>query len=214
MEKNREPKNKSLNACVQLTATLWTGAWQSPLSMGFSRQEYWSGLPCPPPRDLPNPGIKPRSPTWQADSLQLCPTLFKTMDYRVHAILQARILEWVAIPSSRGSSQPRDWTQYLPHCGQIPYQLSHKGKPVISKNQTKPKIQSWITMQLNFQSCGPRVKIRRFVLFWVAWMGTHKKIQTTLGSWISKSCWASFASRKSPSSLTCAAYLFLTWKKL
>ena len=37
--------------------------------MGFSRQEYWSGLPCPPPGDLPNPGIKPRSPTLQADSL-------------------------------------------------------------------------------------------------------------------------------------------------
>ena len=37
--------------------------------MGFSRQEYWSGLPCPPPGDLPNPGIKPRSPRLQADSL-------------------------------------------------------------------------------------------------------------------------------------------------
>ena len=37
--------------------------------MGFSRQEYWSGLPCPPPWDLPNPGIKPMSPTLQADSL-------------------------------------------------------------------------------------------------------------------------------------------------
>ena len=36
---------------------------------GFSRQEYWSGLPCPPPKDLPNPGIEPRSPTLQADSL-------------------------------------------------------------------------------------------------------------------------------------------------
>ena len=35
---------------------------QSPLSIGFSRQEYWSGLPCPPPRDLPDPGIEPRSP--------------------------------------------------------------------------------------------------------------------------------------------------------
>ena len=42
---------------------------QAPPSMGFSRQEYWSGLPCPPPGDLPDPGIEPRSPTWQADSL-------------------------------------------------------------------------------------------------------------------------------------------------
>ena len=46
----------------------WTTALQAPLSRGFSRQEYWSGLPCPPPGDLPNPGIKPRSPTLQADS--------------------------------------------------------------------------------------------------------------------------------------------------
>jgi len=38
--------------------------------MGFSRQEYWSGLPCPPPGDLPNPGIEPRSPALQVDSLQ------------------------------------------------------------------------------------------------------------------------------------------------
>ena len=43
---------------------------QAPLSMGFFRQEYWSGLPCPPPRDLPEPGIEPRSPALQADSLQ------------------------------------------------------------------------------------------------------------------------------------------------
>ena len=44
-------------------------AHQAPLFMEFSRQEYWSGLPCLPPGDLPNPGIKPRSPTLQADSL-------------------------------------------------------------------------------------------------------------------------------------------------
>ena len=46
---------------VQLFVTLWTAARQVSLSMGFSRQEYWSGLPCPPPGDLPNPGIKPTS---------------------------------------------------------------------------------------------------------------------------------------------------------
>ena len=46
---------------VQLFATLWTITHQVPLSMGFSRQEYWSGLPCPPPGDLPNPGIEPAS---------------------------------------------------------------------------------------------------------------------------------------------------------
>ena len=46
---------------VQLFVTLWTVAQQGPLSMGFSRQEYWSGLPCPPPGDLPDPGIEPAS---------------------------------------------------------------------------------------------------------------------------------------------------------
>ena len=46
---------------VQLFETLWTVACQAPLSMRFSRQEYWSGLPCAPPEDLPDPGIKPVS---------------------------------------------------------------------------------------------------------------------------------------------------------
>ena len=42
--------------------TPWTAAYQAPLSMAFSRQEYWSGLPFPPPGDLPDPGIKPKTP--------------------------------------------------------------------------------------------------------------------------------------------------------
>ena len=50
-------------------ATPWTVAHQAPLPMGFSKQEYWSGFPCPPPEDLPNPGIEPGSPALQADSL-------------------------------------------------------------------------------------------------------------------------------------------------
>ena len=50
-------------------ATPWTVAYEVPPSMEFSRQEYWSGLPYPPPRDLPDPGIKPRSPALQADAL-------------------------------------------------------------------------------------------------------------------------------------------------
>ena len=54
---------------VQLFGTPWTEARQAPLSMAFSRQEYWSGLPCPPPGALPHPGIKPGSPALQADSL-------------------------------------------------------------------------------------------------------------------------------------------------
>ena len=56
---------------VQHCVTLWTTAHQVSLSMGFSRQGYWSGLPCPPPGDLPSLGIKPGSPALQADSLPL-----------------------------------------------------------------------------------------------------------------------------------------------
>ena len=59
---------KSLSR-VRLFATPWTVAHQAPPSMGFSRQEYWSGLPFPSPGDLPDPGIEPRSPTLQADAL-------------------------------------------------------------------------------------------------------------------------------------------------
>ena len=62
----------SLPSCfsrVQIFATVWAVVCQVPLSMGVSRREYWSGLPCPPPGDLPDPGIKPASPASQADSL-------------------------------------------------------------------------------------------------------------------------------------------------
>ena len=59
---------KSLS-CVRLFATLWTVARQAPPSMGFSRQEYWSGLPFPSPGNLPNPGIEPTSPALEADAL-------------------------------------------------------------------------------------------------------------------------------------------------
>ena len=61
-------KVKSLSR-VQLFVTPWTVAHQAPLSMGFSRQEYWSGLPFPSPRDLPDPGIEHRSLILQADAL-------------------------------------------------------------------------------------------------------------------------------------------------
>ena len=50
-------------SCIRLFATPWTVAYQAPPSVGFSRQEHWSGLPFPSPEDLPDPGIEPRSPT-------------------------------------------------------------------------------------------------------------------------------------------------------
>ena len=67
-----ESENYSLS-CVRLFVTPWTVAHQALLSMGFSRQEYWSELPFPPPGDLPNPGIEPRSPTLPVDPLPTDP---------------------------------------------------------------------------------------------------------------------------------------------
>ena len=118
----------SLFSLVRLFATAWTLAHQTPLSMGLSRQESWSGLPCPPPRDLSSPGVEPMtsvSPAltgrfstaepWgkplvkvaaaAAKSLQSGPTRCDPIDgsspgFPVPEILQARTLEWVAISFS------------------------------------------------------------------------------------------------------------------
>ena len=65
---SQKVKVKSLSR-VGLFAALWTVTYQAPLSMGFSRQEYWSGLPFPSPGDLPDPGIEPGSVALQADAL-------------------------------------------------------------------------------------------------------------------------------------------------
>ena len=98
-------KGKSLSH-VPLFATPWTAAHQAPLSLGFSRQEFWSGLPFPSPVCESEKG---------KEVVQSCPTLSDPMDCSlpgssVHGIFQARVLEWVAMPSSRGSSRPRDQT--------------------------------------------------------------------------------------------------------
>ena len=107
---------------------------QAPLAVGFSRQEYWRGLPSPPPGDLPNPEIKPRCPALQVDSfpsepprklmntgvgsLPLLQRIFLTQElnrdllhcrqilYQLSHKRSPRILEWIAYPFSRGSSQP------------------------------------------------------------------------------------------------------------
>ena len=131
-------KVKSLSH-VWLLVTPWTTAYQAPASMGFSRQEYWSGVPLPSlightnkcngSRSLNSPWMLmlALSCCWSlrlhmkeaglccAKSSQSCLTLWDIMDFKpagssVHGILQARILEWVAMPSSRGSSWPRDKT--------------------------------------------------------------------------------------------------------
>ena len=67
---NHFPRSKcAMISRDQLFATSQSAACQAPLSTEFSRQEYWNGLPCPSPGDLPNPGIEPRSPALQVDSL-------------------------------------------------------------------------------------------------------------------------------------------------
>ena len=87
-------------SCVRLLATPWTAAYQAPLSMGFSRQEYWSGLPLPCPYYTAN-----MNHSTAAKSLQSCPTLCDSTDGSppgspVPGILQARTLQWVAISFS------------------------------------------------------------------------------------------------------------------
>ena len=68
----KESESEVAQSCPTLCSP-WTVAHQAPPSMGFSRQEYWSGLPFPSPGDLPDPGIEPRSPTLQADALTSAP---------------------------------------------------------------------------------------------------------------------------------------------
>ena len=114
-----------------LCASLFTHVWlfattrivtlQAPLSIGILRQEYWSGLPCSPPENLPDPGIEPRSSALQAD--------FCCLNHQE----SQRILEWVAYSFSRGPSWPRNWTgsiQFL-HIRWILYQLSYQGSPYV-----------------------------------------------------------------------------------
>ena len=64
----KESESEVTQSCLTL-ATPWTVAYQAPLSMGFSRQEYWNGLPFPSPEELSDPGIKPGSSSLQAGSL-------------------------------------------------------------------------------------------------------------------------------------------------
>ena len=140
---------------VHLFATLWTVAHQAPLSMGFSRQEYWSGLPCPPPGDLPNlgiepssltspelarilewepfpspgdlpnRGIKPRSPTLQADFLPAEPQ-GKSKNTRMGSLSLLQLI-FPTQESNRG----------LLHCRWIHYQLSYQGSLSLLKHKMR-----------------------------------------------------------------------------
>ena len=120
------------------TANLWTVAHSVPLSLGFSRQEYWSGLPFPSPEVLPDQGLNLQllcllPCRWIPKLLSHCGSPNQALSERkvkslvmsdslwphgcsipgssVHGIFQAKVLEWVAISFSRGSSQPKDQTR-------------------------------------------------------------------------------------------------------
>ena len=100
---------------VSLFVTPWTVACQAPLFMGFSRQEYWNGWLFPSPGDLPNPGIKPRSPTLQADSLlPEQPEKLKNTGVGSLSLLQGNFQTWES-----------NWV--IVHCRQMLYQLSYPG---------------------------------------------------------------------------------------
>ena len=119
-----ESENESLSH-VQLFATPGSVACQSPLSMEFSRPEYCSGLSCPPPGDLPNPGIKPRSPALQVDSLlPESPEKPKNTEVGSPSLLQQKF-----------PIQELNWGCLL-HCRWILNHLSHQGSyssPVFKK---------------------------------------------------------------------------------
>jgi len=101
------------------SAILQIVAHKAPLSMGFSKQEYWSGLPCPPPGALPNLGIEPRSPALEADSLPSGPP-GKPMNTRMGSL---SLLQGI-VPTSESN-------RGLLHCRWILYQLSYQGSPFI-----------------------------------------------------------------------------------
>ena len=75
----------------------WTVAHQAPLFMGFSKQEYWSGLPCPPSGDLPDPGLKPVSPALQVESLPLFHQGSPTQHCKTTIL--PKIFDWVVLQS-------------------------------------------------------------------------------------------------------------------
>ena len=101
--------------------TLWTIAYQAPLSMGFPRKEYWSGLPCASPGDIPDPEIKPESPALQADSL-----LLSHQKVKVKSLSGVRLFltPWTVayqVPPSMGFSSQECWTGLpFPPPGDLP----------------------------------------------------------------------------------------------
>ena len=150
----------SLFNCVRLFATLWATARQAPLSMGFSRQQYWSGLPCPLQGIFPNQGLNPHLLCllhWEVGSLPLAP--LGQPQWWIHVINTAKSESerWSVVSDSlwphglyspwnspgqntgvgshsllQGIFPTQGSNPGLPHCRWILYQLSHQGSPIIT----------------------------------------------------------------------------------
>ena len=138
--------SQSVWLSVWLFETPWTVTHQAPLSMEFSRQEYWSGLPFPSPGDLPDPGIEPKSLVPPALGGRFSTTVPPGKPIYLKLIQHSKILEWVAVPFSRRSSQPRDWTQ-VSHIEDEFFTSCHKGSP---------RILEWVAYPLSGESTQPR----------------------------------------------------------
>ena len=113
-----------LLSSVRLFATPWTIASQSPSSMEFSRQEYWSGLPFPSPGDLPNPGIEPRSPALPADTLPSGPpgkrwTIKKAEHRRIDAFELWRWTRLLRVPWTARRSNQSILKEISPGCSLV-----------------------------------------------------------------------------------------------
>ena len=100
----------------RLFATPWTIAYQAPLSMGFPRQECWSGLPFPSPGDLPDPGIEPGSPALQADALPSEPPGTMTMGRVVIKIKWPNSCKAVSMFPDTGNRVSINFTEILSSC--------------------------------------------------------------------------------------------------
>ena len=129
---------------VQLFVTPLTAACQAPLPMRFSRQEYWSGLPCPPLGDLPNPGTEPRSPAFQVDSFTTEPSGKPNMlllKWKLLSCVRFFVTPWTI--HSMEFSGPEYWNcpspGDLPNPGIEPRSLALQADSLPAELQGKPK---------------------------------------------------------------------------
>ena len=136
---------------VQLCVIPWTTVCLVFLSMGFSRQEYWSGLPCPSPGDLSDPGIKTRSPALQADFLLSEPLSesesrsVMSDSMRPHGLYSpwnspGQNTEVGSLSLLQGIFPTQGSNPGIPHCRQIPCRLSHQGNPRQWPSELKPSL--------------------------------------------------------------------------